>query len=302
MISGFTTDNVPDLGGMTFLVTGANTGLGYETATALAGKGAEVLLGCRRPAKGREAVERITAAHPEAVVEALELDLGDLASVRAAAESVARGSGLHGLVNNAGIMAPPKSTTVDGFESQFGVNHLGHFALTALLLPTLRATSGSRVVSVSSIAHRRGTIPFDDLDAARSYDPWDRYGQSKLANLLFTYELDRRLRRIESSTIAVAAHPGLAATDLGRHLGRLSRLALPVAGLLFNSAAQGAWPTLAAATHPDVEGGQYFGPGGFREARGPATVVDSSPSSKDQATAARLWARSVELTGVDPGV
>ncbi len=302
MIAGFTTADVPDQRGKTYLVTGANTGIGFETAKALASRGAKVLLGCRGVDRGRAAVARIVADHPEAAVEVVALDLGDLGSVRAAAEVVGREARLDGLINNAGIMATPRTITVDGFEAQLGVNHLGHFALTGLLLPRLQATPGARVVTVSSIAHRNGSIFFDDLDGTASYSPWDRYGQSKLANLLFTHELDRRLDRGAATTIAVAAHPGLAATDLARNMARLTRLVTPIASLLFNSAAQGAWPTLAAATHTEVEGGLYLGPGGFRELRGPATIVEASPASKDPATAARLWDLSIELTAVDPGI
>ncbi len=304
MITKFTAADVPDQSGKTIFITGANTGIGFEAAKVFAGNGARVLLGCRNPEKGNDAVARIVAAHPDADVELVELDLSHLASVRCAAEVVAREPQLDVLVNNAGVMWNPKTITADGFESQFGVNHLGHFALTALLLSALEATPDSRIVTVSSVGHRlgNGDLFWDDINADADYHPRDRYYASKLANLLFTYELDRRLRAKGSSTIAVAVHPGGSDTELGRHLSRGMGLVLRAMRPLMNSAESGAWPTELAATAPGVEGGQYFGPSRFRELSGPARQVDSSRASKDLDKAKRLWDLSIEMTGVDPGL
>ena len=303
MITNFTAVDVPDQSGKTFFITGANTGIGFEAAKVLAERGARVLLGCRSRSKGEAAIARIADAHPGADLGIVDLDLGDLSSVRRAADQVAREPRLDGLIDNAGIMYTPQMTTKDGFEAQFGVNHLGHFALTALLLPTLEATEGSRIVIISSQGHRRGDIDFDDIDASMSYSPQKRYYQSKLANLLFMYELDRRLRSKESTTIAVAAHPGGATTELSRHMSAFSqRVLMPLLSPILNSAAEGAWPTLAAATHTDVKGGQYFGPSGIYETAGKAKQVDSNGLSKDPALAKQLWDLSIEMTGVDPGI
>ncbi len=300
---GFTDSHVPDQSGKTIFITGANTGLGFHAARVLAGKGARVLVGCRNPQKAEDARRRILEEHSKADVVFVSVDLGDLATVRAAAEVVASEPRLDVLINNAGIMMPPRSMTTDGFESQLGVNHLGPFALTNLLLPLLEATPDSRIVLTSSNAHKMGDIHFDDLAAERSYSAMGRYGQSKLANLLHTYELDRRLRARGSGTIAVAVHPGGADTELGRHMP--SWLFGPVSFLIrpfLNTAAQGAWPTLMGATAPGVEGGQYFGPAGMGQVAGPAVLVDSNQRSKDPELARRLWDVSVELTGIAPGV
>ena len=304
MIKKFTAADVTDQSGKTFLITGANSGVGFEGAKVFASKGARVLLGCRNPDKGNDAVARITAAHPEADVELVELDLADLASVRRAAEVVAREPKLDVLINNAGVMWNPKTLTADGFESQFGVNHLGHFALTGLLLPILEATPNSRVVTVSSTGHRlgNGDLFWDDINADDSYHPRKRYYASKLANLLFTYELDRRLRAKESSTIAVAVHPGGSSTELARHLSKPMALLWRCMKPLLSSATEGAWSTELAATAAGVEGGQYFGPGRFGEISGPAKQVGSSKASKDPDKAKRLWGLSIEMTSVDPGI
>ncbi len=302
MSNGFTAADVPDQTGRTFLVTGANTGLGFETAKVLAARGARVLLGCRSADKARQAINEIETETPGADLAVVELDQADLASVRRAADQIAAEDRLDVLVNNAGIMMPPKEMTVDGFESQFGVNHLGTFALTALLLPKLGEQTDSRVVVTSSIAHRDAKIHFDDIAAERSYRAQDRYRQSKLANLLFMYELDRRLTAAGSSTIAVGCHPGIADTELARHLPSLVRFAVPLFRPFFNSAAEGAWPTLMAATGPDVAGGQYFGPSKRGETAGPAAVAHSTPVARDDALAAGLWELSIEMTGIDPGV
>jgi NAD(P)-dependent dehydrogenase (short-subunit alcohol dehydrogenase family) len=238
----------------------------------------------------------------------VQIDLSNLASVRAAAEVVAQEARLDVLVNNAGVMWNPKTITSDGFESQFGINHLGHFALTGLLLPLLEATPNSRIVTVSSGGHRQGNgdLFWDDINADQEYHPRKRYYASKLANLLFTYELDRRLRAKDSSTMAVAAHPGASNTELGRYATGVSgvtmRAMMPLIRPFMNTAEEGAWPTELAATAPGVEGGQYFGPGGRMEMAGPARQVDSSDESKDEAKAQRLWDLSIEMTGVDPGI
>ncbi len=307
MITNFTGKDVPDQHGKTFFVTGANTGIGFEAAKALAGKGGRVLLGSRNRSRGQDALARIANVHPQADVELIIIDLSDLASVARAAEIVAREPRLDVLINNAGIMANPKTITKNGFESQFGVNHLGHFALTGMLLPKLEATPESRIVTVSSLGHRNGDINFDDINAAKSYSPQERYFQSKLANLLFMYELDRRLTRKGLSTISVAVHPGFADTELPRHLNSgflalVLRIMMPLLRPFTNSAEAGAWPTLLGATAPGVSGGQYFGPGRLGEMSGPAKQVDSTDKSKDVGLAKRLWDLSIEMTGFNPGL
>ncbi|MUL81804.1 MULTISPECIES: SDR family NAD(P)-dependent oxidoreductase [unclassified Mycolicibacterium] len=294
----WTTANIPDQTGRTAIVTGSNTGLGLETAKALATKGAHVVLAVRNLDKGKAAAQSITEASPGASVALQELDLTSLESIRAAAEALnAKHPAIDLLINNAGVMFTPKSTTKDGFELQFGTNHLGAFALTGLLLDHLLAVPGSRVVTVSSQGHRFvRRIRFDDLQWDHGYNRVAAYGQSKLANLMFTYELQRRLQG--TNTIAVAAHPGGSRTELTRNLpplvGAVTRLAEP----LFQSPDMGALPTLRAATDPGVIGGQYFGPDGFGEQRGYPKVVASSAASHDTDAQRRLWAVSEELTGV----
>ncbi len=295
----WTETDIPDLAGRTALVTGANSGIGFEAARALAQAGAKVLLGCRNPDKAAAALERIRAVAPDADVSLLTLDLADLSSIRLAAAIVADTvPGLDLLINNAGVMALPKQATADGFEMQFGTNHLGHFALTGLLLDRLGASSPARIVNVSSQAHRMGRINFDDLDASRGYSRWSRYGQSKVANLLFTYELQRRLAERESSTIAVACHPGGSNTELFRDSGRLMQFFQPAAQWVMQSPAMGALPTLRAATDPGVIGGQYYGPDGLGQTTGFPVKVHSSSYSHRLDVAARLWLVSEELTGV----
>jgi NAD(P)-dependent dehydrogenase (short-subunit alcohol dehydrogenase family) len=293
----WTTDDIPDQSGRTAIVTGANTGLGFQTATALAAKGARVVLAVRNLDKGKEAVERIAAATPGAEVELQSLDLASLASVRAAAEELeTKHDRIDLLINNAGVMLPPKQTTQDGFELQFGTNHLGHFALTGLLLDHLMPVASSRVVTVSSFGHRiRAAIHFDDLQWERRYSGMGAYAQSKLANLLFTYELQQRLATAHRSTIATAAHPGGADTDLQRHL---PRVVAPVISRMSQSSAMGALPTLRAATDPGVTGGEYYGPGGFAGLSGSPKQVESSKQSHDADLQHRLWVVSEELTGV----
>ena len=298
----WTEKDVPDQSGRVAIVTGSNTGLGYDNARVLAARGATVVMAVRDTAKGDAAADRIRELTPGAVVVVHKLDLGSLASVRTAgAELAAAYPRIDLLINNAGVMYPPKQTTVDGFELQFGTNHLGHFALTGLLLNNLLSVDGSRVVVVSSIAHNiRAKIDFADLQwETRRYDRVASYGQSKLANLMFAYDLQRRLAAAKAETIAVAAHPGVAATELVRHVPGAG---LPgvnwLSGRLLNTSELGALATLRAATDPAVQGGQYYGPDGFKELRGYPVVVTSSPQSHDTALQARLWSVSEELTGV----
>lgn len=299
--SHWSTADIPDQAGRVAVVTGANTGLGFETAKALAGAHAHVVIAVRNLDKGKEAATRISAATPGAHIALQRLDLTSLGSVRTAAAALSETyEHIDLLINNAGVMDTPKGTTTDGFELQFGTNHLGHFALTGLLLDRLLATSGSRIVTLSSVAHRMGAaIHFDDLQWEHSYSRAGAYGQSKLANLLFTYELQRRLAVAGVSTIALAAHPGVSNTELLRY----SPLALRVMGTLYGrfvgqSTAMGALPTLRAATDAAAVGGQYYGPGGARETRGWPEVVESSEQSHDVDLQRRLWAASEELTGV----
>ena len=296
--SRWTTADIPDQTRRTAVITGANTGLGYETAAALAAKGANVVLAIRNLDKGKDAADRIARATPGAQVELQELDLTSLDSVRAAAEQLkANHDAIDLLINNAGVMMTPKSTTKDGFELQFGTNHLGHFALTDLLLDRVLATPGSRVVTVSSTGHRmvRG-IRFDDLQSERDYNRFRAYGQSKLANLLFTYELQRRLKGTD--TIALASHPGGSNTELMRNLPLAIRGLGALLTPLFQDADMGALPSLRAATDPAALGGQYYGPDGFAEQRGYPKVVPSTDASHDTAAQRRLWTVSEELTGV----
>ena len=298
----WTERNVPDQSGRLAIITGSNTGLGYDTARVLAGRGAQVVMAVRDTGKGDAAAARIRRLSPDAKVTVHRLDLGSLASVKqAGAELAAAYPRIDLLINNAGVMYPPKSTTTDGFELQFGTNHLGHFALTGLLLKNLLGVEGSRVVVVASIAHKiKAMIDFDDLQwEKRSYDRVASYGQSKLANLMFAYDLQRKLAAAKAKTIAVAAHPGVAATELSRHVPGYQ---LPGVAWLFgrilNTSEQGALATLRAATDPSVQGGQYWGPDGFREMRGYPELATSSTQSHDIAIQDRLWTVSEELTGV----
>src|SRR5216110_1088026 len=297
---GFTEADVPKQTGKSFIVTVANTGVGFEIARVLAAKGARVLLGCRDQTKAQDAMTRIKRITPNADLVWLPLDLGDLDSVRTAAEIAAKEPRIDALITNAGVMNPPLTRTKQGFESQFGVNHLGVFALTSLLLPKLAETPGSRVVVTSSIAHLKAKIDWDDLNAERSYSKGDRYGASKLANALFFFELDRRLRATRSPITAVGAHPGVASTSLGRHMGPVQVVG-PIVGLLLNSADKGAWPALLAATGR-VKPGGYYGPIGFRGIRGVAGEAKRAPQAEDPALAKRLWNVSVAMTGIDPGL
>ena len=302
---GWTADDIPDLIGTRAVVTGANSGLGLETALALARRGAEVTMACRSPERGAAALTHLRdQLGPDAAVELRLLDLADLGSVRAFADGW--DGPLDLLVNNAGIMAVPYGLTADGFEQQLGTNHLGPFALTGLLLPALREAAVARVVTVSSQGHRMGRIAFEDLQSHRSYQRWLAYGQSKLANLLFTRELTRRLSRAGATANAAAAHPGGADTNLvaGATGGRGVQAALGrrFSTLIGQSAAAGALPSLYAATMPDVVPGDYFGPSGPGEVRGAPTRVGMSARARDAVVGQRLWDVSEELTGVVYGL
>jgi NAD(P)-dependent dehydrogenase (short-subunit alcohol dehydrogenase family) len=295
MSDDWTEQHIPDQSGRVAIVTGANTGLGFETARMLAEHGAQVVLAVRDVEKGERAAARIAGD-----VRVQALDLTSLASVRSAAADLrAAHPRIDLLINNAGVMYTPKATTADGFELQFGTNHLGHFALTGLLLDRLLPVPGSRVVTVSSTGHRiQAAIRFDDLQWERSYSRAGAYGQAKLANLMFTYELQRRLA-VHGTTVAVAAHPGVSDTELTRNVPAALRLPVTwLAPLLTQEPRMGALPTARAATDPSVLGGQYFGPGGRGEVRGFPQRVSSSPDSHDPAVQRRLWSVSEELTGV----
>ncbi|MEU3252370.1 SDR family NAD(P)-dependent oxidoreductase [Streptomyces sp. NPDC006997] len=295
MAGNWTEQHIPDQRGRVAVVTGANTGLGFETARMLAARGASVVLAVRDVEKGKRAAARLAG---DVTVQAL--DLASLASVRSAAADLrAAHPRIDLLVNNAGVMYTPRQVTADGFELQFGTNHLGHFALTGLLLDRLLPVPGSRVVTVSSVGHRiRAAIHFDDLHGERSYSRVAAYGQAKLANLMFTYELQRRLAP-HGTTVAVAAHPGVSNTELIRNSPAALRVPVTrLAPLLTQKAEKGALPTLRAATDPAVTGGQYYGPGGLGEVRGYPKLVTSSAASHDQDVQRRLWTVSEELTGV----
>ena len=299
----WTAQDIPDQSGRVAVVTGATSGLGTETAIELARRGAHVVLTARAAAKGEAALARLRAEVPGASAEVAELDLTRLASVREFADRMAeRLPRLDLLVNNAGVMATPYERTADGFELQIGTNHLGHVALTARLLPLLLDVPGSRVVTVSSSGHRIGRIDLADLNwERRRYHRWPAYAQSKLANLLFAFELDRRLRRAGAGTASLAAHPGVSRSNLGRgHTGLLSRVqsvAMSATEFLIQSARQGALPQLRAATDPDLPGGTYVGPGGRAEMRGLPVVVKAKRAAYDEELAGRLWDLSEELTG-----
>ncbi|WP_078284331.1 SDR family NAD(P)-dependent oxidoreductase [Mycobacteroides chelonae] len=301
MTAHWSTADIPDQTGRVAIITGANTGLGLETARALAAAGAQVVLAVRDLDKGAAAVEEIGKTTPADNLALQRLDLSSLSDIRSAAEQLGdQYPQIDLLINNAGVMYPPKGNTADGFELQFGTNHLGHFALTALLLENLTTVRGSRVVTVSSNGHKfRAAIHFDDLQWERDYSRVGAYAQSKLANLLFTYELQRRLQAAGAETVALAAHPGASGTELMRHI-TFGPEALSAAALkLAQSPAMGALPSLRAATDPTAVGGQYYGPSGFGEFRGYPKVVKSTRQSHDQALQQRLWSVSEELTGVN---
>jgi NAD(P)-dependent dehydrogenase (short-subunit alcohol dehydrogenase family) len=300
----WTAAEVPSLAGRVAVVTGANGGIGLETAKVLAQRGATVVLACRDEDKADQAASQIRAAARQAGIRSIPLDLTSLGSVRQAADEILDSCPrLDLLINNAAVMYVPFQRTEDGFELTFGTNHLGHFALTGLVLPRLLATPGARVVTVSSVGHRYGEMHFDDLMLTRDYHPDHAYWQSKLANLLFSYELDSRLTAAGTGTIALAAHPGVVLTGLWRTSARWERVAISPRLRLINfwlaqRADRGALPTLRAATDPAARGGEYYGPGGYHEYAGYPVRVDSTAASHDQAAQRRLWDVSEQLTGV----
>ena len=306
-MSNWTAEDVPDQSGRTVVVTGANSGLGYHATRVLAERGATVVMACRSSERGESAAVDVRETVPDASLDVRECDLADLSSVEGFATGVLDDyDDLHVLCNNAGVMAIPRAETADGFEKQLGVNHLGHFALTGHLLQRLVETAGeTRVVTHASSAHEAGSIDFDDLQGEASYGKWTAYGQSKLANLLFAYELQRRLRRSGvTATKSVACHPGYADTNLQRRGPRvegstIKRYAMKVGNaLLAQPAERGALPLLYAATAPDVDGGDYVGPGGLFTMRGSPETQQSNAASRDEATAERLWDVSADLTDV----
>jgi NAD(P)-dependent dehydrogenase (short-subunit alcohol dehydrogenase family) len=300
MTKNWTAENIPDITGKVIVVTGANSGIGFEAAKQFARNGAQTILACRSMDKAQKALKKIIAKIPQANVEIMQLDLASLESVHQYADAFkAKFNRLDILLNNAGIMMVPYGKTEDGFEHQFGTNHLGHFALTGLLIDLLINTPGSRVVNISSNAHKSGRMDFDNLqfENGKGYSRMDAYGRSKLANLLFTYELQRRLEAKGADTIATAAHPGLTNTSLADHFPGM-KILRPILGLLIQQPAMGALPSIRAAVDPATKGGEYYGPNGNGEARGFPVIVQSSNASHDQSDAERLWLVSEDLTGV----
>jgi len=293
---------IPNQEGRIIIVTGANTGLGYETTKALAQNGAKVIMACRNMLKAKKAKDQILEELPDARLEIIELDLSKLDSVRQFAEAYqTKFDRLDVLINNAGVMMPPYTETEDGFELQFMTNYLGHFLLTGLLLPLILKTPNARVVSLSSIAHKNGNINFDDLQSKKAYSASKAYGQSKLACLMYAYELQRRLDwNGHKDTLSTAAHPGIATTELARHMPTFlySILRYTVAPFITHSPAKGAQPTIMAAVGK-AEGGDYFGPTGFQEFKGKPGKVDSTPLSKDEDIAKRLWELSEQMVGME---
>ncbi|MBA3437195.1 MAG: SDR family oxidoreductase [Thermoleophilaceae bacterium] len=300
-MSTWRTEDIPDQSGRTAVVTGANSGLGLATTRELARRGARVIMACRSTDKGESAASDIRRQAPEAKLDVRSLDLGSLESIQAFANDLDLEAGrLDLLINNAGIMMTPQQTTHDGFELQLGTNHLGHFALTGLLLDTVQSAEAGRVVTLSSIEHKSGHIEFGDLQSEDGYAPRKAYRQSKLANAIFGVELDRRLRAAGSSTISVLAHPGYSDTNLQTTgpTGPMKAILKVGNKLLAQDADTGALPTLYAATAPGVEGGDFYGPDGFKEMRGNPTHVDVIPEARDPGVASRLWDISEELTGI----
>ena len=294
---------MPDLTGKIIIVTGANSGIGFEAVKEFARKGAQVILACRNMQKAEVALAALQNDVPNAQVEVMQLDLASQKSIHAFADVfLAKYDRLDVLVNNAGIMQVPYGTTEDGFERQLGTNHLGHFALTGLLVDMLTATPNARVVTISSGAHYAASIDFDNLmyEGGTGYSPGRAYGRSKLANLMFTYELQRRFDTIGVNAIAVAAHPGGSNTNLNNHLtdGLINRIMMPLMSRMMQSAAMGALPTMRAAVDPYVKGGDYYGPDGFMQMRGSPVKVKSSKASYSSAEQQKLWQVSQELTGI----
>lgn len=304
MLQPWTVENIADQTGKLAIITGANSGIGYETAFVLAGSGAALILAARNLEKGKNAAAKIRNRYKDANIRVMQLDLSNITSIQLFATQVLeQEQQLHILINNAGVMAPPYRKTKDGFELQFGTNHLGHFAFTGLLLPIIVKTPLARVITVSSLAHRTGRINFDNLDGSKGYRRWKFYGQSKLANLLFAYELERRFKMNHVEAMSLVCHPGFASTNLtaagiGHSTPWIGKIAGALGGLMSQSAAMGALPTLFAATNPDLQGGEYIGPTGPREMRGYPGIVQSSPRSRDEEAGRRLWDMSEQMTGV----
>ena len=305
-MTDWTARDMPSLDDRTVVVTGANSGIGYEATKAFARRGATVVMACRSTERGERAAREIDRSVANADLDVMACDLADLDAVADFAEAFTSAyDELHVLCNNAGVMALPRGETADGFERQLGINHLGHFALTGHLLDTLAATDGARVVTQSSGAHQNGEIDFEDLQGERSYGRWSAYSQSKLANVFFGYELDRRADEAEIDVTSVVCHPGYADSDLQRRAGEAGAGAVGAAlmqavnALVAQSAAQGALPMLYAATNDGISGGEYVGPGGLLHMRGAPAVQDSSARSYNTATASKLWHVSEDLTGVE---
>ena len=304
MAAAWTARDIPEQTGRTALITGANSGIGYQAALELARHGGHVLLGVRDAAKGQAALERLHRESPGASAEVALLDMASLASIRAfAAEFVARDKPLHLLINNAGVMAlKNREVTADGFERQFGTNHLGHFALTGLLIPALLRAPLPRVVTVASLAHRNGKIEFDNLQSERKYVPWDAYNASKLANVMFALELERRAKAQGSRIMSLPVHPGVSQTSIVANGPGPGDLKTSIAFKYFKFLTQpddaGALPTLYAATSAAAKGGQYIGPDGLGELKGAPTVVKPRPKALDEGVAKKLWEVSEQLTGV----
>ncbi len=284
------------LKGKRVIITGANSGIGYETVKELADQGAHVVMAVRSKEKGQKAMEALIADHPDRSIELMTLDLADLKSIHQFVDMYcAQFDSLDLLINNAGVMIPPYSKTKDGFELQFGSNHLGHFALTGLLLPVLKKTKHSRVVTLSSLAHRGAAIYFDNLDGSKGYKGFKFYGQSKLANLLFSKELDQRLKASGIETLSIASHPGVSSTNLFKMGGKLGKRLM---NLFFQPASMGALPSIYAATEPSLNGGEYIGPDGRGQRRGYPTIEHPAKGVYDEETMKKLWDVSEELTGV----
>jgi NAD(P)-dependent dehydrogenase (short-subunit alcohol dehydrogenase family) len=297
----FNINDIPSQKGKIAVVTGSNTGLGFETALALAQKEAKVILACRNMTKAEGAKNKILKAVPNADIDILQIDLSKLSSVRDFATNYqAKYNQLDLLINNAGVMMPPYTETEDGFELQFGANHLGHFLMTGLLLDTIVKTPNSRIVALSSLAHKNGNINFDDLQSKKKYSALGAYGQSKLANIMFAFELQRRLEKAgHQNTISVAAHPGVSLTELVRHMPKLiiSFFGATIGRLVTHPPKEGAKPTLLAALGENVQGGDYYGPTGFNEMKGKAGKATFTKLSRNEEIARRLWEVSEELVG-----
>lgn len=305
-VNDWIAENIPDMAGKLILITGANSGIGFEAAKILASKNGEVILACRNQQKGEEALANILESNHNAQVSCMQVDLADLKSVqRFARDFLAKYESLDVLINNAGLMAPPYQKTKDGFEIQFGTNHLGHFALTGQLIGALLKSHGSRIVNVSSNAHKMGKIRFHDLNWEKKYSRWPAYGQSKIANLYFTYELDKRLKELGKSTLAVAVHPGFSNTNLAyagynSEGNSLKSFAIKTTSAIFSQdSMMGSLPSVYAAAALDVKGSDYYGPSGWMEMKGIPKKTRSNKLSHDADVAKRLWDVSVEMTGVD---